>query len=240
MQKLCKSCRIKVERNGDPRRNCSFLLHIKYVVEVSSEGGLAMRVERLGGDKVRFFLTLDDLMDRGIKKEDMWRDIPKVHELFNDMMEHAYQELGFEIAGPVAVEVFALPAQGMVVVVTRGRAPQASDDDFDTDDMYELEVTMEETDRVIFRFSDLEYLIQAAIRMKSIIPQGGKVYSYQDAYYLVLDEGLETPNLDILVAMLSEYGEASTVTDAVLTEYGKVIWAHNAINEINKCFGTGQ
>lgn len=199
-----------------------------------------MRVERLGGDKVRFFLTLDDLMDRGIKKEDMWRDIPKVHELFNDMMEHAYQELGFEIAGPVAVEVFALPAQGMVVVVTRGRAPQASDDDFDTDDMYELEVTMEETDRVIFRFSDLEYLIQAAIRMKSIIPQGGKVYSYQDAYYLVLDEGLETPNLDILVAMLSEYGEASTVTDAVLTEYGKVIWAHNAINEINKCFGTGQ
>lgn len=199
-----------------------------------------MRVERLGGDKVRFFLTLDDLMDRGIKKEDMWRDIPKVHELFNDMMEHAYQELGFEIAGPVAVEVFALPAQGMVVVVTRGRAPQTSDDDFDTDDMYELEVTMEETDRVIFRFSDLEYLIQAAIRMKSIIPQGGKVYAYQDAYYLVLDEGLETPNLDILVAMLSEYGEASTVTDAVLCEYGKVIWAHNAINEINKCFGTGQ
>lgn len=199
-----------------------------------------MRVERLGGDKVRFFLTLDDLMDRGIKKEDMWRDIPKVHELFNDMMEHAYQELGFEIAGPVAVEVFALPAQGMVVVVTRGRAPQTSDDDFDTDDMYELEVTMEETDRVIFRFSDLEHLIQAAIRMKSIIPQGGKVYAYQDAYYLVLDEGLETPNLDILVAMLSEYGEASTVTDAVLSEYGKVIWAKNAIDEINKCFGTGQ
>lgn len=222
-------------------RNGSLFLHILYIVyyvEVSSEGGLIMRVERLGGDKVRFFLTLDDLMDRGIKKEDMWRDIPKVHELFNDMMEHAYQELGFEIAGPVAVEVFAMPAQGMVVVVTRGRTPQASDDDFDTDDMYELEVTMEETDRVIFRFSDLEYLIQAAIRMKSIIPQGGRVYTYQDVYYLVLDEGLEAPNLDTLVAMLSEYGEASTVTDAVLTEYGKVIWGNNAIREINKCFGT--
>ena len=82
-----------------------------------------MRVERLGGDKIRFFLTLDDLADRGIEKEDIWRDIPKVHELFNDMMEHAYQELGFEVTGPVAVEVFALPAQGMVVVVTRGQAP---------------------------------------------------------------------------------------------------------------------
>lgn len=200
-----------------------------------------MRVERLGGDKVRFFLTLDDLIDRGIKKEDMWRDIPKVHELFNDMMEHAYQELGFEIAGPVAVEVFALPAQGMVVVVTRGRTPQTNEqDDFDHDDMYELEVTMEETDRVIFRFNDLEHLIQAAIRMKSLIPRGGQVYSYQESYYLVLEEGLDTPNLDILVALLSEYGEASTVTDAVLTEYGKIIWAQDAINEIDKYFGTSK
>jgi len=75
-----------------------------------------MRVERLGRDKIRFYLSMDDLVERGIEKEDMWQDIPKVHELFNEMMEQAYRELGFEIAGPVAVEVFALPAQGMVVI----------------------------------------------------------------------------------------------------------------------------
>ncbi|MGE5701533.1 MAG: adaptor protein MecA, partial [Clostridia bacterium] len=86
-----------------------------------------MRVERLGTDKIRIFLTFDDLSERGIEKEDMWRDIPKVHELFNDMMEQAYHELGFEVSGPVAVEVFALPAQGMVVIVTRGKTGARSE-----------------------------------------------------------------------------------------------------------------
>lgn len=197
-----------------------------------------MRVERLGGDKIRFFLTLDDLVDRGIEKEDMWRDIPKVHELFNDMMEHAYQELGFEVAGPVAVEVFALPAQGMVVVVTRGRAAKSDHDEFEAEeDVYELEVTMEETDDIIFRFADLEDLIQAAIRMKSLVKQGGNVYSYQGSYYLVFDENLETDRLEVLIAILSEYGEASTVTDTFLQEYGKTIWSKDAISQIVKYFG---
>ena len=73
-----------------------------------------MRIERLTSDKVRFFLTFDDLMERNIDKDDLWKDLPKVHELFNDMMEQAYYEVGFEVNGPVAVEVFALPTQGMM------------------------------------------------------------------------------------------------------------------------------
>ncbi|MCG0314054.1 MAG: adaptor protein MecA, partial [Calditerricola sp.] len=34
-----------------------------------------MRIERLSPDKIRFFLTFDDLTERGIAKEDIWRDI---------------------------------------------------------------------------------------------------------------------------------------------------------------------
>ncbi|SHE43983.1 adapter protein MecA 1/2 [Seinonella peptonophila] len=196
-----------------------------------------MRVERLGGDKIRFFLTLDDLIDRGIEKEEMWRDIPKVHELFNDMMEHAYQELGFEVAGPVAVEVFALPAQGMVVVVTRGRSIEHEQGDFDHSDIYELEVTMEETDEIIFRFSEFEDLIQAAIRIQSQVERGGKVFAYQDDYYLIFDSDLETDHLETVVAILSEFGETSTVTAAVLQEYGKEVFANDAVNQLVTYFG---
>lgn len=199
-----------------------------------------MRVERLDGDKIRFFLTLDDLVDRGIEKEDMWRDIPKVHELFNDMMEHAYQELGFEVVGPVAVEVFALPAQGMVVVVTRGQTQRSEADDFEqVDDMYELEVTMEESDDIIFRFNDLEDLIQASIRMKTHVMQGGRLFAYQHRYYLVFggEMNLSRKQVDTLIAVLSEYGEVSTVTEAVLAEYGKLVFEQDAINQINRYFG---
>jgi adapter protein MecA 1/2 len=201
-----------------------------------------MRVERLGGDKIRFFLTLDDLVDRGIEKEDMWQDISKVHELFNDMMDHAYQELGFEVAGPVAVEVFALPAQGMVVVVTRGKVAKNEEQEEHEDlenkeDVYELEVTMEETDHIIFRFSDIEDLIQAAGSIDGRIEQGGRVYAYRGAYYLVFSDDLETENLGTLIAILSEFGEASTVTEAWLQEYGKTVWPEHAINQIVKYFG---
>lgn len=234
-------CIIKLEQNRRPDRRNRFLFdHIQWNVEVSSEGGKAMRVERLGGDKIRFFLTLDDLSDRGIEKEDMWRDIPKVQELFNEMMEHAYEELGFEIAGPVAVEVHDLPTQGMVVVVTRGRSFR-TEDEFGHDETYELEVfPMVETEHIAFRFSDLEHLIQVAIRMHPFVEQGGQVYEYNGAYYLVLGKDFQTDKFEAVIALLSEFGEASTVTDAVLMEYGKCIWSNHAIREINQYFGSNK
>ena len=196
-----------------------------------------MRVERLGGDKIRFFLTLDDLADRGIEKEDIWRDIPKVHELFNDMMEHAYQELGFEVTGPVAVEVFALPAQGMVVVVTRGQAPSDMVDEISHDpEIYELEVTMEETKDLVFCFNDFENLVQAAHRVKHLT-QGGQVYAYQNRYYLLFGQDFQSDYLEVLVAILSEFGEMSTCTIPYLQEYGKVVCEENAVQQISHYFG---
>jgi adapter protein MecA 1/2 len=198
-----------------------------------------MRVERLSQDKIRIFLTFDDLHERGIEKEDIWRDIPKVHDLFNDMMEQAYHELGFEIMGPVAVEVFALPAQGMVVIVTRGRSESTSEDDpnYDEDDIYEMEVTLEESEDIVYYFHDFEYLIEACHRAKGIIPEAGSVYYYNNRYYLVLDEiELESHPYQGLIAVLSEYGEASTTTKYMLAEYGKQVIAENAISVLCQHF----
>lgn len=196
-----------------------------------------MRVERLGGDQVRFFLTLDDLRDRGIQKEDLWKDLPKMNELFNEMLEHAYQELGFEVSGHVVVEVFALPAQGMVVVVTRGRTPQSDQEDLECAELYELEVTMEESDQIVFRFADLEDLIQAAIRMKPFVTQGGQVYAFRNHYFLIFDEEAVEDHLESVIAILLEYGDPSTITETYLQEYGKTIWKENAIAQIIHYFG---
>ncbi|WP_139489206.1 genetic competence negative regulator [Brevibacillus dissolubilis] len=197
-----------------------------------------MRVERLGQDKIRIFLTFDDLSERGIEKEDMWRDIPKVHELFNDMMEQAYHELGFEISGPVAVEVFALPAQGMVVIVTRGKTGSTAEKDEDDDeDVYEMEVTLEESDLILYSFRDFEHLIEAAHRINSYLTNGGTVYSYQNKYFLVLEEvDLDTDRYQKLIAILSEYGEATPITVYVLEEYGKTVFADDAVKEITRLF----
>lgn len=197
-----------------------------------------MRVERLGQDKIRIFLTFDDLSERGIEKEDMWRDIPKVHELFNDMMEQAYHELGFEVSGPVAVEVFALPAQGMVVIVTRGKSGAKTDKEEDYDeDVYEMEVTLEESDLILYSFRDFEHMVEASHRINAMLTNGGAAYFYQGKYYLVLEEvDLDDERYNKLIAILSEYGEATPTTVYVLEEYGKVVIADDAVKEICRRF----
>ncbi len=126
-----------------------------------------MKIERLGHDKIRIFLTYDDLLERGIQKEDMLREPPKLHDLFMELMEQAYNELGFEASGrPLAVEVYAMPAQGMFVVVTRGKRGADSVDSFGEedeldDDIYDLDVIMEHSDIIMYSFDDFEHIISA-------------------------------------------------------------------------------
>ncbi|MGG1313498.1 MULTISPECIES: genetic competence negative regulator [Cohnella] len=200
-----------------------------------------MRMERLSQDKIRIFLTFDDLTERGIQKEDMWREIPKVHELFSEMMDQAYNELGFDASGPLAVEVFAMPAQGMVVIVTRGKLDRETDPSAEEEldeDVYEMEVTLEQSDAIIYRFRDIEHVIGAARTMAGRLTDEGRLYRYQDDWVLCFDPaGWENNAYQALIAVLAEYGEASTVTPAVLEEYGQVVIPSQAVKTLAEHFG---
>lgn len=185
-----------------------------------------MRVERISKDKIKIFLTYDDLRDRGIKKEDLWNDVPRVHDLFNEIMEEAYEQVGFQLTGPLTIEIFALPAQGMVVVVTSGRDILADDNN---EDLYSLEVTIEESDTIIFAFVDFESLLGATHRINRYLIYGGQLFSYNDKYFLIFDNlDVVEQELDSFISLLSEYGAASSMTKVFLEEYGKLIVAEDA------------
>lgn len=196
-----------------------------------------MRIERLSQDKIRIFLTFDDLSERGIQKEDMWQEVPKVHDLFTEMMDQAYSELGFDATGPLAVEVFALPAQGMVVIVTRGKYDHhqyggAGEDEL-PEEIYEMEVTLEQSDSIVYAFRDFEVLVEAAHVLIGNITSQGQLYSYNDKWYLYFDpKDFEESALSGLVGVLAEFGDSSPVTEAVLAEYGKLVMAENAIQTL--------
>jgi adapter protein MecA 1/2 len=200
-----------------------------------------MKIERLSQDKIRIFLTFDDLTERGIQKDDMWREIPKVHELFSEMMDQAYTELGFDPSGPLAVEVFALPAQGMVVIVTRGKMDlqSYSNDGYEdeAEEMYEMEVTMEQSDEIAYAFRDFEDLLRVAKIVNPLLVDGGTLYSYKGRYILRLEPiDMEEQRYQALIAVLSEYGEATSVTDAVLDEYGNKIISDDAVKVLCRYF----
>lgn len=192
-----------------------------------------MKMERLSQDKIRIFLTFDDLTERGIHKDDMWREIPKVHELFSEMMDQAYMELGFDATGPLAVEVLAMPAQGMVVIVTRGKMNFSQSDDTledDAEEVYELEVTLDEMEHITYAFHDFEDLLRMAKTINPLLLDGGTLYSYMNKWILFLDaEEMDEKQLQTIVAVLSEYGEATSITHAVLEEYGKKVIESDAV-----------
>jgi len=199
-----------------------------------------MKIERLGQDKIKIFLTFDDLMERGIHKDDMWKEIPKVHELFSELMDQAYTELGFDATGPLAVEVFALPAQGMVVIVTKGKIqpqPRMDEPDEDEPDVFEMEFTLEETDLISYAFRDFEDVVSACKLLDGFV-SGGRLYSYRGRYILQIEPiHLDwEKDMQRAVAILSEFGEATSVTEAVLDEYGKLIVADGAIGVISSRF----
>lgn len=202
-----------------------------------------MKIERLSQDRIRIFLTFDDLLERGIQKDDMWREPPKLHELFLEMMEQAYTELGFDASGPLAVEVLAMPAQGMVIIVTRGKSNHAGDErsreeDELEDDIYDMEVTMEESDVVMYAFRDFEDVIAAAKQLKaSALTESGRLYSYNGKWILAIEPAyVDASKHQAVIALLAEYGEAVSVTFAMLEEYGKVIMAESAVKEICEHF----
>ena len=71
-----------------------------------------MRLERLTANKIKIFLTSDDLFDRGLSKEDIWKDSIKWNQLFHDMLEEASEEFDVDIQGSVAVEIFSFRLKG--------------------------------------------------------------------------------------------------------------------------------
>ena len=85
------------------------------------QGAFVMKLERLTNNKIKIFLTFDDLFDRGITIEDIKANSLKVHKLFQEMVEEACEEMNFKMSGSIAVEIFSLQAQGLIIVALRER-----------------------------------------------------------------------------------------------------------------------
>lgn len=71
-----------------------------------------MRLERLNYNKLKVFVTYDDLKERGLTKEDLWTDTFKVKQLFREMIEQASKELNFEPTSSLSVEIFPFKLRG--------------------------------------------------------------------------------------------------------------------------------
>ncbi|PLS16377.1 adaptor protein [Bacillus sp. M6-12] len=191
-----------------------------------------MKLERLTTNKIKIFLTFDDLSDRGLTAEDIKGNSLKIHRFFHEMIEEACAEIGFEIAGTIGVEIFSLPAQGLIIIVSRDEEDQFLNDE---DDYLDLEVKVGEHPYILYSFPILEDVIQLSYCLKNINIIAGSLYSYEDIYYLLLEE-IPDAVFDAVISLAAEYGSVSTLTLPRLQEYGKQIIDQNAAGMITAYF----
>ncbi|WP_338470120.1 genetic competence negative regulator [Niallia sp. XMNu-256] len=190
-----------------------------------------MRLERLNYNKIKIFLTLDDLFDRGLTKEDIWKDSLKWHQLFHDMLEEASEQFKVDIHGSVAVEIFSMQAQGMVMIVT----VEESEEDIFNDQFIDMQVTLEGNVEILFEIADFEDVIGLAKRLGATGFSGGTIYYMNNAYYFLIDNVCEDIQTTI-TAIMAEYGNPSFISVHILEEYGKTIVKDKAVNEMMTYF----
>lgn len=191
-----------------------------------------MRLERLSVNQFKIFMTYDDLQERGYSKEDLWNNLPKANQLFQDMLYEACEELNMDLDGMLVVKVHMLQAQGMIIIVT-----QSEYDESENDEYIELKVTMDESKEMIFVFNDLEDVIQAAKRVQYKYDLTSSLFEFDGAYYLHINEGSLTEKIrQDLISVFSEYASPSTLTSYILNEHGNQIAKDNALQIFVKYF----
>lgn len=192
-----------------------------------------MRLERLTYNKIKIFLTTDDLTDRGLTKEDIWKDSLKWHQLFHEMLEEANEEFGVDFHGSVAVEIFSIQAQGMIMIVTI----EDQEEENLNDPFLEMHVSFNGREELLFSFHDFEEVIQLAKRLQMVeYFNGGLYFMNQKYYFYINDLRTHEMNLETITAILAEYGQCSFSSIHYIEEYGNKIIDTRAVEIINHYF----
>ena len=79
-----------------------------------------MKIEKINENKIRCFLTRDDLENRHIKLSEIAYGTEKARSLFRDMMEQASSQFGFEADNiPLMVEAIPMSNECIILDITK-------------------------------------------------------------------------------------------------------------------------
>lgn len=196
-----------------------------------------MKIKKINENKVQIIITRQDLEERDFKKWEWMPLNPKAQELFQDLLDMAYHECGFEIEedSQLIVEAYPLSVDSIAVIMTKVHSPHEAvahslftaywqDEEQEDDDD---EITIVKGNNQVWRFSDLESCIQACARVTPDYIDTSVLYKYQDEYYLAVT--VDSAYKEGMSAILGEYGEWVPIDAAFLAEHGKMMIKREAV-----------
>jgi adapter protein MecA 1/2 len=193
-----------------------------------------MKIRKISEDKVQIIITNQDLEERDFKKWEMMPISPKAQELFQDILDMAYEECGFEIEddSQLVVEAFPLSVDSFVVVMTKIQVHHGTDYLNNLilnhhDNQEEDSTIIERGANQVWTFPDLETCSRVCARLEFSYIDESVLYKYDGQYYLAMQ--IMPDNLDEISAIMGEYGEWFPMDEAFLKEYGSIIVSRNAV-----------
>ncbi len=132
-----------------------------------------MKIERINDNQFRCTLTRSDLADRELKLSELAYGSEKAHHLFDDLLEKAFNELGFEVNdSPLMVEAIPLSSECLILIVTKVDDPEELDTRFsnfttpsETED--DSETSIEDAGEIFDLFSQLRQNIENLVGSSS-------------------------------------------------------------------------
>ncbi|WP_100404841.1 adaptor protein MecA [Bacillus solitudinis] len=211
-----------------------------------------MEIERVNETTIKFFITYNDIEDRGFDRDEIWYNRERGEELFFEMMNEANDRDEFELDGPLWIQVHALD-KGLEIVVTRGQVtdgnvkleiPVTQDKNDLEEDLVDLMNDDSDDDdnpeslELIIRFRDFEDIISLSHNFFVDDLENG-LYHFEGRYYLHVlfnDETYNEDEQDDMLSQMLEYGFESDISIYRIKEYGKEIIAESALTNLRKAF----
>jgi len=202
-----------------------------------------MKIERFGENRIRIFVSYDDLEERDIDLDAFSYNSPETQELFWDLMEQAEIELGFDAHdSQLCIEAVSDVDQGFVITITRIE----DENDFECIQKFiknkyrrkDLSIKKKSisicSTMMIYSVESFDDLCSLCAAIKPLYTGLSKVYSLDNVYYLVLSS-IDNNILDQnrFESILSEYADKMSNVDFLegyLNEYGKLLIENDAIS----------
>lgn len=201
-----------------------------------------MRIERVGENKIRIFVSYDDLEEREIDLESFNYNSPETQELFWDLMEQAEIELGFEAQeSQLCIEAVSDVEHGFMITITRmdDEAEFESIQKFIKNRYRKKDLAIKKksskvcTTMLIISLENFDDLCTLSSLVNPLFNGRSRAWSLDGLYYVAMNavDGNVT-NQKLFDSIISEYADRMQnvhFLEGYLNEYGKRLVGENAL-----------
>lgn len=199
-----------------------------------------MNFKRISDNKIQVIISKDDLENKNVQKWDLMPNSHNAQELFQEMLDQAYEECGFEVdpETQLMVEAYPMTTDSLIVTLTKVNKIDKSffqsfvdEDVFDDYDEFDEFIDVE-SDELIYEFKDLEDVFQMSAQISPLYFGKSDLYKFQDSFYLVFKNPEKL--LESSIGTIGEYGNLAKFHDCLLAERGEIIIKNDALKKLSQ------